>query len=248
MKTKHISEAGLEQLMILEGCQLNSYYDSAGILTIGYGHTSAAGHPQVIDGMHITQANARAILRNDLQQYEAAVCAAVLVPLNVTQFAALVIFCYNIGVVNFARSSLVKKLNQGLYMEVPIELMKWVRVRGALCPGLVHRRAKEITWWHKSAHASYAKHNNSTAAGTTTGSTATTASSHAMLVPEGGLAKDLAKNFGIRALAPLTGIVAALANMVAQAPVLQLVVAMALLLGSASGLYYYYKYHCVTSL
>jgi hypothetical protein len=54
---------------------------------------------------------------------------------------------YNLGEPNFKSSTLLKKLNKGLYDEVPEQLMRWnkARVDGKLTPlrGLTRRRSAE---------------------------------------------------------------------------------------------------------
>lgn len=49
-----------------EGVVLSAYKDSAGILTIGVGHTSAAGVPKVVDGMKNSAKQASEIITRDL--------------------------------------------------------------------------------------------------------------------------------------------------------------------------------------
>ena len=66
-----------------------------GTLTIGYGHTTAAGPPAVYVGMVIDQPTADAILSADLASVELEVQHLVNVPLNQNQFDALVSFQYN---------------------------------------------------------------------------------------------------------------------------------------------------------
>ncbi len=91
------------------------------------------------------------LLAQDLERFEAAVNDAVQVSLDQNQFDALVSFAFNVGVQAFKSSTLLKKLNQGLYHEVPAQLRRWnkTRVDGKLqeLPGLTNRREKEITLW-----------------------------------------------------------------------------------------------------
>ena len=68
---------GLSLIKLYEGLRLKAYKDPVGILTIGYGHTSAAGTPEVKLGMVITREEAEAMLRRDLVTYEKAVADAV---------------------------------------------------------------------------------------------------------------------------------------------------------------------------
>ncbi len=65
-----MSNAGIALIKEFEGCRLKAYRCPAGVWTIGYGHTSAAGAPDVNPDSTITQDEAEEILRRDLQQYE----------------------------------------------------------------------------------------------------------------------------------------------------------------------------------
>ncbi|MBB4077374.1 GH24 family phage-related lysozyme (muramidase), partial [Bartonella fuyuanensis] len=125
---RKISKEGLELIKQWEGLRLEAYKDAACIWTIGYGHTSHAGQPLVKKGMHITKKEAEEILCDDLKKFEKAVETSVKVSLTDSQFAALVSFCYNVGTCAFCKSTLLKKLNQGDYESVPVELQKWNKV------------------------------------------------------------------------------------------------------------------------
>jgi len=147
--SRRINVTGYDLIKQWEGLRTTAYKDSAGIWTIGYGHTASAGKPHPKSGMKITKTQAEDILMRDLGQYEQTVCDVVKVPLSDSQFAALVSFCYNIGADKFRKSTLVKKLNRGDYNAVPTELMKWTRAGGKKLQGLVNRRAAEAGLWVK---------------------------------------------------------------------------------------------------
>jgi len=149
----HMSQGGLDALLKkFEGCKLKAYYCPAGVCTIGYGHTSAAGAPQVADGMIITQADAEDILKRDIVKYEIAVMDLVKVKLTQNQFDVLVDFAYNAGVGNLKSSTMLKKVNAGDLDAVPAELMKWTKGGGKVLPGLVRRRQAEAAWWSADQH------------------------------------------------------------------------------------------------
>ncbi|MFT0892967.1 lysozyme [Pseudochelatococcus sp. G4_1912] len=135
-----------------EGCRLNAYRDSAGVWTIGYGHTG----PDVKPGMQITQAQADKLLMDDLARFERAVDQGVKVPLTDNQFGTLVSFAFNIGVAAFEKSTLLRKLNAGDYNSVPSELARWVNAGGRRLQGLVNRRAAEAGLWVTGAFVSSA--------------------------------------------------------------------------------------------
>ena len=144
----HMSVEGVNALLKkFEGCKLKAYKCPAGIWTIGYGHTSAAGTPTVMEGMAITQKQADDILRQDLVKYETAVYEIVKQPLTQHQFDVVVDFAYNAGVGALKSSTLLKKINAGDFDAVPAELMKWTKGGGKVLPGLVRRRQAESAWW-----------------------------------------------------------------------------------------------------
>ena len=143
-----MSDQGIDALLKkFEGCKLKAYKDPVAIWTIGYGHTSAAGAPDVTEGLTITQAEAEEILKKDLVKYEKPVADMVKVPLSQHQFDVLVDFCYNAGVGNLKSSTLLKRVNAGDFDAVPNELMKWTKAKGKELPGLVRRRRAESEWW-----------------------------------------------------------------------------------------------------
>lgn len=155
---RKINQEGVDHIKRWEGLKLTAYRDVAGILTIGYGHTSAAGAPQVKAGMKISEAEAEQILRNDIAKFEARVDRLVKVPLTDNQYAAIVSFDYNTGALH--TSTLLKKLNAGDYGAVPGELAKWVKTtdpktgKKVTSQGLVNRRASEAGLWAKGAFVS----------------------------------------------------------------------------------------------
>ncbi|GJD58414.1 lysozyme [Methylobacterium dankookense] len=108
-----LSPIGTAVLIAREGRRLNAYRDTAGIWTIGIGHTSAAGPPAVRRGLSITAAECDAIFARDVEAYAAAVRAALAVALPPHSFDALVSVCFNIGPAAFARSTFLKRLNAG---------------------------------------------------------------------------------------------------------------------------------------
>ena len=147
----HMSQGGLDNLLKkFEGCKLKAYRCPANVCTIGYGHTSAAGAPEVTDGMTITQSRAEEILKVDILKYERAVEDLVKVELTQNQFDVLVDFAYNAGVGALKSSTLLRKVNAGKFDDVPAELMKWTKGGGKVLPGLVRRRQAAVVWWNAS--------------------------------------------------------------------------------------------------
>jgi lysozyme len=146
--TRRINAAELQLIKQWEGLKLKAYRNFAGEpWTIGYGHTSAAGAPEVYKGMVISEDQAEQILRADLRVFEERVDRLVKVPLTENQFATLVSFDFNTGALH--KSTLLKKLNARQYDAVPVELMKWVNAGGKRVQGLVNRRSAEAGLWAK---------------------------------------------------------------------------------------------------
>jgi len=149
-----MSSGGKQNLLqSFEGCKLKSYHCPAGILTIGYGHTSAAGAPEVTEGQTITQDQANAILGSDLHKFEFGVDNLVKVQLEQHQFDVLVDFAYNAGLGNLKNSGILRQTNAGNFEAVPAELMKWTKGGGKVLPGLVRRCQARVSWWNTGAPA-----------------------------------------------------------------------------------------------
>lgn len=75
------SQVGINLIKSFEACKLTAYQDSAGVWTIGCGHTSG-----VKSGMKITQAQADAYLKADLKTSENAVNKKVTYSIKQNQF------------------------------------------------------------------------------------------------------------------------------------------------------------------
>jgi lysozyme len=120
-----MSADGRAKLIAREGFRLTAYKDSVGVLTIGVGHTAAAGKPYPAPGMQITKAEVDRILAQDLVQFEDAVSGAVRVPLAQGQFDALVSLAFNIGTGGFRKSTVVRRLNEGNYRAAADAFLLW---------------------------------------------------------------------------------------------------------------------------
>ncbi len=110
--------------------------------TIGYGHTRSAR-----EGAEVGPEEAEALLIYDLRKVAEALVANVYTPLNQNQFDALAAFAFNIGVENFTRSAVVKRLNEGNYLQAASALELWRKAdfggEDIVVDALVRRRAAE---------------------------------------------------------------------------------------------------------
>ena len=135
MKT---SAEGVALIKKFEGCELESYICPAGVWTIGYGHTKG-----VHEGMVITQEQAEQMLLDELKEYEGYVEDMVEVELTQEQFDALVVWVYNLGPTNFKNSTLLKRINEGNFEDVPYQMKRWNKAGGKVLLGLERRREAE---------------------------------------------------------------------------------------------------------
>lgn len=119
-----------------EGCRLTAYRCSAGVLTIGYGHTKG-----VKEGDEITQEEADRLLVEDLNDTKLELAKYINVPVSEGQFIALTSLAFNLGAANVPRKcpKLMKALNAGEYEAAAKEFLD---VTGG-GPGLVGRRRRE---------------------------------------------------------------------------------------------------------
>lgn len=144
----NISQKGVDFIKKHEGCRLNSYRDSVGVWTIGYGNTFYTTGINVKKGEKITIEQAEELLKMTLKDFVEDVNGLVKAPLNQNQFDALVSFAYNVGVGALQNSTLLKKINATASdPAIRNEFAKWNkgRVDGKLkvLPGLSKRRKEE---------------------------------------------------------------------------------------------------------
>jgi lysozyme len=141
--TMDISPKGIALIAEFEGCKLDAYKCSAGVNTIGWGHTGSVNM-----GDKITQQEADELLRADLQKFVDGVNAAVHVDLTQGQFDALVSFTFNCGMGNFKASTLLKMINAGSQAAAGPQLLRWDRAAGKRLAGLARRRQAELTLYN----------------------------------------------------------------------------------------------------
>ena len=130
-----------------EGLRTTAYRDATGVWTIGYGHTSRAGLPNVQPGMTISHDEASRILALDVTRFAEGVESLLTRQLTDRQFSALVSFAYNVGLGNFGKSSVRLAANVGDHERVQRRLGLWVKAGGRTLPGLVRRRAAEAAMY-----------------------------------------------------------------------------------------------------
>jgi lysozyme len=141
MKT---NQKGIDLMHEYESCRLESYLCPAKIWTIGWGNTFYADGTPVKQGEKISQEQANRLFGVILSKFESQVYKSVKPMINSNQFSALVCFTYNVGIGNFLKSTLLKKVN--LNPNDPTirnEFMKWNKGGGVVLNGLTRRRKSE---------------------------------------------------------------------------------------------------------
>jgi GH24 family phage-related lysozyme (muramidase) len=141
------STEGIDFIKKHEAFRADMYNDPVGHCTIGYGHLLHKGKCNGSEDEEfkagITEARATELLKGHLKNIENVIRDVVKVSLNQHQFDALVSFTYNVGTGAFKGSTLLKKLNEGKYNEVPAQLARWVFASGKRLKGLEKRREAE---------------------------------------------------------------------------------------------------------
>jgi lysozyme len=140
-----IPEAALRLIREAEGLRLRAYRCPAGVWTIGYGHTGPVHGKPIGKGMAITKETAEALFVADIDAFASGLYALLPLPpyLNPNQFGALVSLAYNIGLGNFATSSLLKHLYTRDLAKASAAFGLYVKAGGKTLKGLVTRRARE---------------------------------------------------------------------------------------------------------
>lgn len=121
-----------------EGRELKAYRCSAGVWTIGYGHTNG-----VKEGDEISPAEAEQLLVDDLTAIADDLNRLVNVGVSEGQYIALLSLAFNVGASAVKKSTLLFHLNHGRYDEAAVEFDKWVYAGGKVVEGLQRRRAAE---------------------------------------------------------------------------------------------------------
>lgn len=121
-----------------EGERLTAYPCSAGVWTIGFGHTKG-----VKQGDTCTAEQARAWLLEDLADAQMRLARYINVPVTQNEFIALVSLVFNVGVGNLSRSKLLRKLNSGDREGAAEEFLDFDLANGKRLAGLTRRRKAE---------------------------------------------------------------------------------------------------------
>lgn len=144
MKARYqATRAAIDLIKRFEGFRSKAAALPDGRWTIGYGHTKSAR-----PGAVISEADADALLIYDVAAVTAAINEWVFSPLNQNQFDALTAFVFNIGLPNFRRSSVLRRLNEGAYLQAACAMEMWRTAdfegERIVVDALVRRRSAEM--------------------------------------------------------------------------------------------------------
>ena len=139
-----ISKKGIDLIAEFEGFSSKPYLDPIGIPTIGYGTTFYLNNKKVtMFDAPINETEARKLLSIVANKFGQQV-QEVTRELNQNQFDAVVSFVYNVGIGNYRKSTLLKKINANPCDEsIAYEFSRWNKAGGKVLSGLVKRRKKE---------------------------------------------------------------------------------------------------------
>lgn len=123
-----------------EGFINHAYFDSGGVLTIGYGHTG----PDVYVGQTCSHTQALRWLAKDLHEAAAAVDRLVTRRMSVRQRIAWISFAFNVGAGGLAESTALARFNAGDVKGAAAALLWWDKdANGTVLLGLRRRRRAE---------------------------------------------------------------------------------------------------------
>lgn len=134
-----------ETIAKFEGLKLESYQDSVGIWTVGYGNTVNldTGMP-IKKGDKISKETAIKWLNSEISFLQDRIKKLVKVPINQNQLDAITSLVYNIGIGAFSKSTLLRLLNANASkIEVAAQFLRWNKAGGKVLPGLTNRRQSE---------------------------------------------------------------------------------------------------------
>lgn len=132
------SQTLINAIKHFESCVLTAYQDSAGVWTIGYGHTAG-----VKRGDKITLYQAEMFLREDLGTFEAIANRCKHISTQ-GRYDAILDFIYNCGPANWEKSTLKQYIESGRKTwEIQEQFLRWVNSGGKKLGGLVTRRIWE---------------------------------------------------------------------------------------------------------
>jgi len=146
-----LDNKGYLMICEFEGFSAKPYLCPAKLATIGYGNTFYKdGKKVTMVDKSITKAEAFDMFKDIADNFAKKVSKCVTQPLTQNSFNSLVSFTYNVGVANFMRSTLLKKVNANHNdPAIRTEFLKWDKVGTKKLAGLTKRRIYEADIYFK---------------------------------------------------------------------------------------------------
>lgn len=140
-----LNTQGYRLICMFEGFSAKPYLCSAKVPTIGYGNCYYLNGKKVtLLDKPITELEAFEMFKAIADKFADKVSKLVTTPVDQNQFNALVSLAYNIGPANFAKSTLLKKVNFNHNdPSIRAEFLKWNKAGGQVLKGLTIRRTAE---------------------------------------------------------------------------------------------------------
>lgn len=118
------------------------------LYSIGYGHQIQPNELELMTET-ITEEKALQLFVKDIESMRKQLNSLIKVPINKNQQLALLSLRYNIGPDAFAKSSVLRLLNEGNYTGSALRFADWRLSEGLISPGLVARRERERVLFSK---------------------------------------------------------------------------------------------------
>lgn len=135
-----LSDAGAHLIESFEGFSAKPYRDAVGVWTIGFGSTAGVGP----NTPHVTREQAEERLKREVDEQYGAAVNALRLPLNQSQFDALVSFVYNVGPGGIgANTGVGRALRRHDWQAAANALLAWDKAGGRTLLGLTRRRQAE---------------------------------------------------------------------------------------------------------
>ena len=137
-----VSRTAIELIKRFEGYRRKAAQTPQGRWTLGYGHTRTAR-----EGAEVSEPDAEALLLYDLIGVAHGVNEWVYAPLNQNQFDALCAFTFSIGLENFRRSAVLRRINEGAFLQAAAAMELWRKAdfegQRIVVDAMVRRRTAE---------------------------------------------------------------------------------------------------------
>ena len=122
-----------------EGREYKPYQDIVGVWTVCDGITG----PDVIHGKTYTDQECNALTIKHVEKHGSQLLDCITVRITQPMYEALAGWAYNVGVGAACKSTAIRLINQGRYIEGCKDLLRWNRAGGQVVRGLTLRRERE---------------------------------------------------------------------------------------------------------